>query len=56
VLVAPRRSLGELRTLLSARVRKAVSHEVAKDLTASTPTALRKALAATLPEPALASA
>ena len=53
VLVAPKRSLGELRTLLSARVRKAVSHEVAKDLTASTPTALRKALAEALPEPAI---
>jgi protein required for attachment to host cells len=56
VLVAPKRSLGELRTLLSARVKKAVSHEVAKDLTASTPTALRKALAKALPEPAIAPA
>ena len=46
------RSLGELRTLLSARVKKAVSHEVAKDLTASSPTALRKALANALPEAA----
>src|SRR4051812_19881556 len=54
VLVAPKRSLGELRPLLSARVKKAVSHEVAKDLTASTPTALRKALAKALPEPAIA--
>jgi len=54
VLVAPKRSLGELRPLLSARVKKAVSHEVAKDLTASTPTALRKALAEALPEPAIA--
>ncbi|HLG45286.1 MAG TPA: host attachment protein [Reyranella sp.] len=53
VLVAPKRSLGELRTLLSPRVRKAVSHEVAKDLTASSPTALRKALAAALPEAAI---
>lgn len=51
VLVAPRRSLGELRILLSPRVKKAVSHEVAKDLTGSSPTALRKALAATLVEP-----
>jgi len=51
VLVAPRRSLGELRTLLSARVKKAVSHEIAKDLTGATPAALRKALADTLPEP-----
>jgi protein required for attachment to host cells len=55
VLVAPRRSLGELRTLLSPRVRKAVSHEVAKDLTASSPTALRKALADALPEAAIES-
>jgi protein required for attachment to host cells len=50
VLVAPRRSLGELRTLLSARVKKAVTHEVAKDLTASSPTALRKALLDALPK------
>jgi protein required for attachment to host cells len=56
VLVAPKRSLGELRTLLSARVKKAVSHEVPKDLTASSPTALRKALAAALPESAIAPA
>ena len=55
VLVAPKRSLGELRTLLSPRVRKAVSHEVAKDLTASSPTALRKALADALPEAAIES-
>ena len=55
VLVAPKRSLGELRTLLSPRVRKAVSHEVAKDLTASSPTALRKALADALPESAIES-
>jgi protein required for attachment to host cells len=54
VLVAPRRSLGELRALLSARVKKAVSHEVAKDLTTSTPTALHKALADTLPQPIVA--
>jgi protein required for attachment to host cells len=54
ILVAPKRSLGELRTLLSARVKKAVSHEVAKDLTASSPTALRKALANALPEAAIA--
>lgn len=55
VLVAPKRSLGELRTLMSPRVRKAVSHEVAKDLTASSPTALRKALADALPEAAIES-
>jgi len=54
VLVAPRRSLGELRTLLSPRVPKAVSHEIAKDLTASTPAALRRALASVLPPAALA--
>jgi len=53
VLVAPKRSLGELRMLLSARVKKAVSHEVAKDLTASSPTALRKALVDALPKPAI---
>ena len=55
VLVAPKRSLGELRTLLSPRVRKAVSHEVAKDLTASSPTAVRKALADALPAAAFES-
>ena len=53
VLVAPKRSLGELRTLLSARVRKAVSHEVAKDLTTSTPAALREVLVDTLPQPVI---
>src|SRR5436190_11198140 len=55
VLVAPRRSLGELRTLLSSRVRKAVSYEVAKDLTAASPTSLRKALADALPTAIIAS-
>jgi protein required for attachment to host cells len=55
VVVAPKRSLGELRTLLSPRVRQMVSHEVAKDLTASSPTALRKALADALPEAAIES-
>ena len=54
VLVAPKRSLGELRTLVSARVKKTVSHEIAKDLAASTPTELRKALADALPESAIA--
>jgi len=53
VLVAPRRSLGELRTLLSSRVKKAVSHEVAKDLTTFSPTALHKALAKVMPEAAI---
>ena len=41
VLVAPRRSLGELRTLISKRVRQ----EIAKDLTAETPAGLWKHLA-----------
>lgn len=54
VLVLPRRSLGELRTLLSAQVKKMVSHEVAKDLTASTPASLRRALADVLPTPVVA--
>ena len=53
VLVAPKRSLGELRSLMSPRVRKAVSHEVAKDLTASSATALHKALVDVLPEAAI---
>jgi protein required for attachment to host cells len=53
VLVAPKRSLGELRTLMSARVKKAVSHEIAKDLTASSGRALRKALVDALPEAAI---
>jgi protein required for attachment to host cells len=53
VLVAPKRSLGELRTLLSPRVKRAVSHEIAKDLTASSPTALHKALRNVLPEAAM---
>jgi protein required for attachment to host cells len=54
VLVAPPRSLGELHKLLSKRVRKAVSHEIAKDFTSSTPTALRKALVGLLPASATA--
>lgn len=33
IVVAPRRSLGELRSLLSKRVQGRVRHEVAKDLT-----------------------
>jgi len=53
VLVAPKRSLGELRTMLSPQVKKAVSHEVAKDLTASSATALHEALVAILPEAAI---
>jgi protein required for attachment to host cells len=54
VLVAPRRSLGELHTLLSPQVQKLVSHEVAKDLTASTPESLWHALERVLPTPVLA--
>jgi protein required for attachment to host cells len=49
VLVLPSRSLGEVRALLSPRVRRMVAHEIAKDLTASTPTSLKRALAAVLP-------
>lgn len=36
VLVAPRRSLGELRALLTLRVRAQVDREIAKDLTGAT--------------------
>jgi protein required for attachment to host cells len=54
VLVAPDRSLGELRLLLSARVKAAVTHEVAKDLTGATPTELRDLLGSALPAAALA--
>jgi protein required for attachment to host cells len=49
VLVAPKRSLGELRGLLSKRAQGAVTHEVPKDLTGSNPQALWKALSAALP-------
>lgn len=56
VLVLPSRSLGELRRLLSARVRRMISHEVPKDLTASTPTSLKRALAAVLPTPVVSTA
>lgn len=56
VLVAPARSLGELRGLLSPRVRRMISHEVPKDLTASTPTSLKRALAAILPTPVVSPA
>jgi protein required for attachment to host cells len=56
VLVAPKRSLGELHTLLSPQVKKRVSHEVAKDLTASTPQSLWRALAKALPVSVLAQA
>jgi protein required for attachment to host cells len=53
VLVAPPRSLGELHGLLSPQVKKKVSHEIAKDLTAATPSSLWRALEKVLPEPAL---
>lgn len=45
ILVAPRRSLGELRTLISKRVQRSVRQEVAKDLTNETPASLWKHLA-----------
>lgn len=40
ILVAPRRSLGELRTLLSKRVKECVRAEIARDLTKETATGL----------------
>jgi protein required for attachment to host cells len=48
VLVAPRRSLGELRELLSDRVQACLRHEMAKDLTKSSRTELWKKLAPTV--------
>jgi protein required for attachment to host cells len=54
VLVAPRRSLGELHALLSPQVKQMVSHEIAKDLTAATPDNLWRALEKVLPTPVLA--
>jgi protein required for attachment to host cells len=53
VLVAPRRSLGELHALMTPQAKKMVSHEVAKDLTTATPEALWSALEKVLPTPAL---
>jgi protein required for attachment to host cells len=44
VLVAPRRSLGELRNVLPERVKARVRHELGKDLTADTPSELWKKL------------
>ncbi|MBX9943628.1 MAG: host attachment protein [Reyranella sp.] len=44
VLAAPRRSLGELRGLLSARVRHRIRQEIAKDLTNDTAAALWRRL------------
>jgi len=54
VLVAPKRSLGELHTLLSPAVKKLVSHQIAKDLTTATPASLWRALEKVLPAPVLA--
>lgn len=55
ILVAPRRSLGELRGLLSGRVQDRIREEVAKDLTNDPPGRLRQRLApllgAKLPSP-----
>jgi protein required for attachment to host cells len=51
-LVAPRRSLGELRTLLSKRVQGRVRREIAKDLTNETAPSLWKRLSKLL-EPVL---
>lgn len=45
VVVAPRRSLGELRKLLPIRVLRVVALEIAKDLTAESPAALWKRVA-----------
>lgn len=42
ILVAPRRSLGELRGLLSTRVQASVRQEVAKDLTNEPPSRLHR--------------
>lgn len=53
IVVAPPRSLGELNALLSPQVKKMVSQQVAKDLTASTSTSLWRALKKVLPAPVL---
>ena len=45
ILVAPRRSLGELRTLMSKRVQGSVRKEIPKDLTNETAAGLWKRLA-----------
>jgi protein required for attachment to host cells len=52
ILVAPRRSLGELRSLLSKRVQGSVRQEVAKDLTNEPPSRLRRRLGPLLGAPA----
>lgn len=49
VLVAPRRSLGELRTLLPIRVRAQVEREIAKDLTGETAARLWRHLGPLMP-------
>ncbi len=51
VLVAPRRSLGELRGLLSAGVKAALREEVAKDLTKHTLAGLWRQLSPVLERP-----
>ena len=51
IVVAPKRSLGELRGLMSKRVQQTVAHEVPKDLTTSTPQAVWKTLTTVLPQP-----
>jgi len=48
ILVAPKRSLGELRVLLSERVKGLLRQEVGKDLMASSPTELWNKLAPTV--------
>ena len=48
VLVAPHRSLGELRGLLSARVRRSICKEIAGDLTGVTPATLWRHLQPTV--------
>jgi len=52
ILVAPRRSLGELRGLLSKRVQGRVREEVAKDLTNEPASRLRRRLGPLLKVPA----
>jgi protein required for attachment to host cells len=44
VLVAPHRSLGELRGLLSERVQRCIRKEIARDLTGDTPSTLWRRL------------
>ena len=51
VLVAPRRSLGELRTMLTKRVQSCLRQEIPKDLTNETPTSLSKRLVSLMLQP-----